>query len=157
VQGDTCQSIGRKWGLPAEVILRYNSFLECNDICEFHSCSRQIMTPQGVQVPSYIDRSRSNLIHDTDVHSGTYTPICIPFRRPFHDLSICGARYWSLQGDTCNSIASKWSTSYDVILNANKFLNCNDICTCISTSFHCPDMESLSHLQENRVVFYFCY
>jgi LysM repeat protein len=36
VAGDTCASIGSKYGVSASAIYAANTFLNCNDICEFH-------------------------------------------------------------------------------------------------------------------------
>ncbi|PVF94641.1 hypothetical protein CPB86DRAFT_634137 [Serendipita vermifera] len=89
-QGDTCQSIGTRWGISAEAVLGSNSFLNCNDIW-------------------------------------ANTPICIPYWAPVSMLSICGARYISVQGDTCQSIAYQYSFAPSFITEANSFVNCNGI------------------------------
>jgi hypothetical protein len=39
----------------------------------------------------------------------------------------CRATYTSVAGDTCATIGSKYGLTAQAILNANTFLNCNDI------------------------------
>ncbi|PVF94640.1 hypothetical protein CPB86DRAFT_634144 [Serendipita vermifera] len=58
---------------------------------------------------------------------GTNTPICIPYWAPASMIPICGARYISVQGDTCKTIANQYSIAPSFIMDANNFVNCDDI------------------------------
>lgn len=86
-QGDTCASIGTKYGLTADQILAANTFLSCSDIW-------------------------------------AYTPICIP---PGGAPATCTSTYYSVAGDTCDSIGAKYGVSGAQILTWNSFLTCSDI------------------------------
>ncbi|PVF94642.1 hypothetical protein CPB86DRAFT_634132 [Serendipita vermifera] len=148
-QGDTCQSIGRRWGLSAEEILGSNSFLNCNDIwintpicipywrtikildiCGARHISIQgdtcssIASQYGI-VPSYISMANS-FVNCDDIWVGT--PICVPSFYPGTFDPPCQETYTSIHGDTCSTIANKYSElSGDEILIANPHLNCDDI------------------------------
>jgi hypothetical protein len=65
---------------------------------------------------------------------GVNTPVCIPVPAPTGSASTtttgqtCRQNYTSVQGDTCDSIGTKFGVPGAAILAANTFLNCNDIC-----------------------------
>jgi hypothetical protein len=58
---------------------------------------------------------------------GAGTPICIPYP-PTTTAPSCKSTYWSVLGDTCQSIASQFGYYDYQISDANSFLDCNDIC-----------------------------
>ncbi|KAK7470213.1 hypothetical protein VKT23_001649 [Stygiomarasmius scandens] len=100
VQGDTCSSIGQKYGLTADQILAANTFLNCNDIWAW--------TP--VQIPCPV----STLTSTTPITTPTPTG-CIP------------AKYTVVSGDYCYAIAQKNSVTLDQLLAANNGLDCNKL------------------------------
>jgi hypothetical protein len=65
---------------------------------------------------------------------GVNTPVCIPVPASTRSASTtttgqtCRQNYTSVQGDTCDSIGTKFGVLGAAILAANTFLNCNDIC-----------------------------
>ncbi|CAG7849385.1 SubName: Full=Uncharacterized protein {ECO:0000313/EMBL:CCA74763.1} [Serendipita indica DSM 11827] len=95
--GDTCASIGAKFGLSATQIQSANTFLNCDDIWTW----TPVCIPAGATTSSSTTAS---------------TP-----------SSTCVATYTAVSGDTCASIGAKYGLTEAQVLAANTFLNCNDI------------------------------
>jgi LysM domain len=65
---------------------------------------------------------------------GTNTPICLPDITSTPTITVvplptCIAAYTSVDGDTCDSIATQYGITGTQIYDANTFLDCSDICT----------------------------
>jgi LysM repeat protein len=101
-------------------------------------------------------------MNETDVYSANTflnctdiwvnTPICIPAISypPTSTVSVapaCGSTYWSVAGDTCQSIAAQFGYYDYQISGANSFLNCNDIWAntpiCLPKTFGTPTVTGL--------------
>ncbi|CAG8625691.1 16356_t:CDS:2, partial [Acaulospora colombiana] len=61
-----------------------------------------------------------------DVWSGT--PVCIPTASSSPPKVDCVQTYTASQGDTCQSIATKFGTTAEKVHAANTFVTCTDIC-----------------------------
>jgi len=107
VATDTCATIGQKFGLTANQILAANTFLNCNDVW----VGTRICVPPG-GVTSTTTRTTTT----TTTTSSGPAPSCV-------------STYTSVANDTCASIGQKYGLTATQILNANSFLNCNDIWT----------------------------
>ncbi|KAG8806711.1 hypothetical protein FRC17_004849, partial [Serendipita sp. 399] len=99
-KGETCQSIGRDFGLSENAIKNANPFLNCNDIWQW----TPICIPPG--------GSRSTSTTTTSASSAVPT---------------CASTHTAGKGETCQSIGRDFGLSENAIKNANPFLNCNDI------------------------------
>jgi len=98
VAGDTCASIGTKFGLTAAQISAANTFVNCGDIW----ANTNLCIPPGGTPP-------------TSTTSATQpAPTCV-------------SRYTSVAGDNCVNIGAKYGLTGTQISTANSFVNCNDI------------------------------
>ncbi|THV08142.1 glycoside hydrolase/deacetylase [Dendrothele bispora CBS 962.96] len=108
VSGDTCASIGQKYGLTADQIFAANNFLNCNDIWAW--------TP--VQIPCPVSTSTSTTAPTTTAATTTTTSTS----------TGCTAKTYSVvAGDFCYAIAEKNSITVDQLVAANKGLDCSKL------------------------------
>jgi LysM repeat protein len=98
VSGDTCDSIGAKYGLSGTAISQANTFITCSDIW----AGTPVCIPSGGSTPTST--------------SSSSTP-----------APSCASTYTSVSGDTCVSIGSKYGLTDTAISQANTFINCSDI------------------------------
>ncbi|KAG9041833.1 Carbohydrate esterase 4 protein [Serendipita sp. 407] len=107
VQKDTCAKIENDNGLPAGSILRANAFLNCKDI--------------WVKTPICIPPGGSTTTRTTTTTTTTSTSTSVG------PSPTCVRTYRSVQNDTCAKIENDNGLPAGSILQANQFLNCNDI------------------------------
>lgn len=114
VVGDTCASIATRFDVTSDDILSANSFLNCNDICEYSMLLYAI---------------------DLTTPTGAGTNICVPETTtqpspttPVTPVPSCASTYTvSHGGETCDSIGAQFGVSGAQIKTSNDFLNCQDI------------------------------
>lgn len=100
--GETCDSIGAKFGVSGPQILSSNSFLNCQDIWQW----TQVCIPYPIISDPFPTVTYSS--------SGPNIPTCI-------------TTHISVANETCDTIGAQYGISGTEVLNANTFLDCNDI------------------------------
>jgi len=106
VQGDSCDSIGRKFGLTATQILNANQFLDCSNIWAY--------TPVCIPTGAGSTSTTTSTTSSSSSSSSTPAPSCV-------------STYTAVAGDSCNSIGAKYGLTGTQISNANSFVDCNNI------------------------------
>ena len=154
-QGDTCDTIDKKYGLVPGTIFAANSFLTCSDvwvdtpICVPdgpYACSKTYTSVQGdtcesiekqFTLPEGSILAANTFLTCSDIWSNT--PICVPNGAstlptstttapgPTSTPATCKSTYNSAPGDTCDSIEKMFNLVSNSIKSANSFVTCNDI------------------------------
>lgn len=148
--GDTCTTIEQKYGLVSGTILAANTFLTCSNIW----ANTPICVPDGPYACSETYYSKNGdtcdsieTLYDLEVGeilaSNSFldcndiwenTPICIPAddcitttTGTSPPTTECKSMYYSVLGDTCDSLDHKFNLASGTILSANSFVTCKDI------------------------------
>ncbi|CCA71787.1 hypothetical protein PIIN_05722 [Serendipita indica DSM 11827] len=124
--GDTCDSIAAKFGLSATEVKNRNSFLNCADIwtnTPISICNAPVATTSSGPVTI---SSSSTRIPTVTTSSVSITISSSSATATMTSIGGCFT-YWSVSGDTCDSIGAQYGVSASEIKNYNDFVNCNDI------------------------------
>lgn len=153
VDGDTCASIGAKYGLTANQIHEANTFLNCDDIWTWTPIcipgggvtpTSTSPPPSGTCASTYTSVSgdtcatigakyglTAGQIHEANSFLNcddiwVWTPVCIP-QTSTPPQPTCATTYTSQAGDTCETIEAMFGLPAGSVKAANDFVTCNDI------------------------------